>query len=152
MKNIILISLLLISIQSHANLTTGTYEVPVENSEIKAASLFKLSKVSIHQNGDHLNLKYTMPTELTGTKNIIELDGINKDGPTSVFYKNNQFDCLSNETYLTCKVQYQDLDINQALAEKNLFQKFQGNNLQDRMTVQKIFSTDPIGVIKIKLH
>ena len=42
-------------------------------------------------------------------------------------------------------------ECNQLKADKILAQKFQGDELQRRMMVQKGFSTDPVGIIKIKL-
>jgi hypothetical protein len=134
-----------------AHSKTGTYEVPVTDEALKSAAVFELKKISYNKTGDQFKLKYLMPVELTGEENLVEFKGTIVDGQGSLVYQNNKMDCLTDQTTLMCKVAYQNLNINQLKAEDILKKKFSGEELTKKLTIQRDFSTDPVGIVKIKL-
>ena len=130
---------------------SGTYEVPVAELELKSAAQFDLKKVLFKQDGTNFEIKYTIPTQLTGEKNMIQFKGVLNAGVGSGVYGENKMDCLIDQTLLMCKVEYRNLKFDQPLAEKLMAANFKGDALIRRLAVQRGFSTDPVGVIKIKL-
>jgi hypothetical protein len=133
------------------SLNTGTYEVPVKNQDLLSSARFPLKKIEFEQIGNQIKLKYLVPVELTGEKNFVEFEGTLDSGTGSLTYENNVMNCLSDQTMMMCKVTYQNLKFDQIKAEMILTRKFKGQELQKRMLVQRDFSTDPVGVIKINL-
>ena len=131
--------------------TSGSYEVPVFETHLKSASQFTLKKVLFKQDGANFEIKYMIPTELTGEKNLIEFKGIFTAGQSSGFYENNKMDCLVDQSLLMCKVSFANLKIDQQLAENFMLAKIEGEDLGNRLSVQRSFSTDPVGIIRIKL-
>ncbi len=129
----------------------GTYEVPVQDADLQSAAVFNLSKVRLEQKDNHFSLKYMVPVELTGEKNALEFSGVIDQGAGTLTYKNTTMNCLTDDVTLSCKVAYQNLKIDQIKAEKLLSKKFQGADLAKRLMVQRDFSTDPVGIIKIRL-
>ncbi len=133
------------------SLTEATYEVPVTDPNLKSFSIFDLKKVKFLKNGDNVTLKYLVPQELTGERNKVEFEGSLVNGQGSLIYKDTKMDCLTDQSLLMCKVTYESLKFDQVKADQILASKFQGADLEKRMMVQKGFSTDPVGIIKIKL-
>ena len=140
------------NVHAESQFTTGTYEVPVADADLKSAAQFNLKKVLFKQNGAQFEIKYALPTELTGKKNIVQFKGVFDAGQGIADYENSKMDCLIDQDLLMCKVQFKDLDINQELALRKMSAKFKGLDLARRMSVQRGFSTDPVGVLKIKLN
>ncbi len=140
-----------IKVHAESQLTTGTYEVPVVDADLKSAAQFNLKKVLFTQNGADFEIKYALPTELTGKKNVVQFKGTFNAGQGTADYENSKMDCLIDQDLLMCKVQFKDLDIDQDLAINKMSARFKGLDLTRRLSVQHGFSTDPVGVIKIKL-
>ncbi len=130
----------------------GTYEVPVSDQNLADAATFNLKKVRVRQTNDVLKVKYLIPIELTGEKNLFEFEGSFVNGQGTLQYNDQQMDCATDATQLMCTVAYKGLNLNQLKAENLLSRKFQGSELQKRLSVQKDFSTDPVGIIRIKLR
>lgn len=141
---------LLISTQSFA-LVEATYEVPVSDEKLKVSAVFEMKKMRLEHNGNALKMKYLIPQELTGDRNTVEFEGELNAGQGSLSYKDSKMDCLTDQSIMMCKVSYQQLKFDQERAVRILTGKFQGEELQRRMMIQKDFSTDPVGIIKIKL-
>ena len=129
----------------------GSYEVPVKDPELQSAAVFELKKVRLEQNENQFSLKYMLPTELTGEKNVMEFSGTMTHGEGTLTYQNTKMNCLSDEMTLSCRVAYQNIKMDQSKAEKILSKKFQGSELEKRLIIQRGFSTDPVGIIKVKL-
>jgi hypothetical protein len=129
----------------------GVYEVPVNDPNLADAAVFKLRRVQLEQNGTDIKLKYRVPVELTGEVNQVEFIGSINNGEGTLVYEKNKMNCLADQSTLMCKVAYQDLKFNQVRAERILSAKFNGDELRKRLLIQGKFSTDPVGVIKIKL-
>lgn len=150
MKTFLSVIVLLISTRSFA-LIEASYEVPVSDENLKVSAVFEMKKMHLEQNGNTLKMKYLIPQELTGDRNKVEFEGELIDGQGSLTYKDSTMDCLSDANTMMCKVSYQQLKFDQDRAVRMLTRKFQGEELQRRMMIQKDFSTDPVGIIKIKL-
>jgi len=129
----------------------GSYEVPVDNPELAELAVFPLRRVQLEQNGQEFTLKYNVPVELTGELNRIEFKGTIENGQGVLTYEDSKMNCLADQTTLMCKVAYQNLKFNQERAERIITSRFDGEELRKRLLIQKDFSTDPVGVIKIKL-
>ena len=81
----------------------------------------------------------------------MEFSGAMTHGEGTLTYQNTKMNCLSDEITLSCRVAYQNIKMDQGKAEKILAKKFQGSDLEKRLIIQRGFSTDPVGIIKIKL-
>lgn len=131
--------------------TESMYEVPVNDASLADSATFKLRRVQVEQNGTEFKLKYNVPIELTGELNHVEFNGSIDNGEGTLTYENTKMNCLADQSTLMCKVVYQDLKFNQLRAERILSSKFSGEELKKRLVIQGKFSTDPVGVVKIKL-
>lgn len=129
----------------------GFYEVPVEDPELADAAVFKLRRVLVEQKDKDFKIKYLVPLELTGEKNLVEFIGTIEQGEGTLVYQDTKMNCLSDQSTLMCKVVYQNLKFNQEKAELLMNSRFSGEDLKKRLLIQKDFSTDPVGVLKIKL-
>lgn len=141
-----------LNLRAENQLTSGTYEIPVVEADLKSAAQFTLKKVLFKQNGSDFEIKYALPTELTGKKNIVQFKGVFNAGQGTAEYEDSKMDCLIDQALLMCKVQFKNLDINQELAINKMSAKFKGLDLAKRMSVQDRFSTDPVGILRIKLN
>lgn len=129
----------------------GLYEVPVDDPNLADSAVFKLRRVQLEQNGQDFKLKYIVPVELTGEINRVEFTGTINNGEGTLVYEDTKMKCLADQSTLMCKVVYQNLKFNQERAERILNSKFDGEELRKRLLIQGRFSTDPVGVVKIKL-
>jgi len=129
----------------------GLYEVPVDDPNLADSAVFKLRRVQLEQNGQDFKLKYIVPVELTGEVNRVEFTGTINNGEGTLVYEDTKMKCLADQSTLMCKVVYQNLKFNQERAERILNSKFDGEELRKRLLIQGRFSTDPVGVVKIKL-
>lgn len=130
----------------------GRYEVPVDNPDLLMAAQFKLKKVRLEQNGQDFKIKYLVPVELTGQKNLLEFSGKITDGSGTLGYEDDQMTCKTEEADLVCQVKYKNLKFDQTLAEKILTERFKDQDLEKRLRIQKDFSTDPVGILRITLN
>jgi hypothetical protein len=129
----------------------ATYEVPVKNADLLGSAVFPMMPATLSKSGNQIQVKFVIPTELTGVENTIALEGHLENGQAQLDYGNTKADCLADQEILMCKVAYQNLKIDQDQAVLLLNKRFQGDDLKNRLSIQKDFSTDPVGIIKIKL-
>lgn len=150
MKTFILISILLSATLSFAGLKEATYEVPTSQNDLKSSSLFKITKLSVTQDVDEVTtIRYMVPEELTGVKNVIEFSGVLANNSGHMTSEYGDLNCLSNTNQMMCTVSYQKLNFDSQLAKTVMASKFQGRELSNRLSLQEKFSTDPIGIIHI---
>lgn len=146
----LVLTVLSLSFFAFASVKDATYEVPTSQADLKTASIFKIKKLAITQDTDNITtIKFMVPEELTGIKNLIEFRGVldNNVGNLSSEYGN--LNCLSNSAEMMCTVSYQKLNFESQLAKNLMAEKFQGAELQNRLAIQERFVSDPIGVIRI---
>lgn len=129
----------------------GSYEVPVKDPNLADYAVFKLHQVHLEQEGNHFKLKYLVPVELTGEENFVEFSGTFENGSGTLTYEKAKMECLADQSTFTCKVAYQDLKMDSKKAEEILTAHLKGEDLQRRLQIQRDFSTDPVGLVKIKL-
>lgn len=142
--------LLLTSISVFAGTKQATYEVPTSQPDLKNSTLFTLSKVSVSRNIDNVTtLKYVVPEELTGEKNEIEFSGVLNESEGNLSSEYGVLNCLTNKNQMMCTASYMKLKFDSEKAKDLMAQKFQGQELENRLRLQEKFSTDPIGVIRI---
>ncbi|MEQ1724157.1 MAG: hypothetical protein ABL930_13370 [Pseudobdellovibrio sp.] len=151
MKILITISVLLLGQITIAS--TAAYEVPTSQNELKASSVFKIEEISIKRNIDNTTtIKYVVPEELTGLRNELDFTGNLSSGSGDLTSDQGYMKCLSNRKKMMCTVTYQNLDFDSGLALQKMSNKFKDEELNNRLTVQEKFSTDPVGIIHIRLN
>jgi hypothetical protein len=151
MKNLITLSVLLLGQFTLAN--TAAYEVPTSQNELKASSIFQIDDISIKQNKDYTTtIKYVVPEELTGLRNKLDFTGNLSSGSGELTSEHGFMKCLSNRKKMMCTVTYQQLDFDSGLAQQKMSNKFKDEELNNRLTILEKFSTDPVGIIHIRLN
>ena len=151
MKKQILFLALIVSRFSFAASLQATYEVPTSDMNLKPSSVFEIKKISIRKNTNGTTtLKYIVPQELTGKKNVIDFTGDLKNNSGKLSSEYGQMNCLSNTEQMMCSVNYEELDFDSIASAKIMADKFSGQDLANRLVLRDRFSTDPIGVIHIK--
>lgn len=129
----------------------ATYEVPVKDQpELANANIFRMRNVTLEKAGEMTFLKYSLPLELTGKLNVIEFKGqLDKSGNGKLDYEQNQMDCQEDKISLTCNVAFKGLNIDQNFAANIIAKNFPKSQRDLRVQIQKKFSTDPVGIIRI---
>ena len=151
MKNLITLSVLLLGQFTLAS--TAAYEVPTSQNELKASSIFQIDDISIKQNKDSTTtIKYVVPEELTGLRNKLDFTGNLNSGSGELTSEHGFMKCLSNRKKMMCTVTYQQLDFDSGLALQKMSDKFKNEELKNRLSIQEKFSTDPVGIIHIRLN
>ena len=142
--------LLTIGQAAFAGIRSATYEVPTSQSDLKAASIFKLRKLSVTEDIENkTTVKYLVPEELTGVTNEIEFTGALDMNGGNLSSQFGNLNCIANSNVMMCTATYQHLKFNQDLAVQLMTNKYGGEELAKRLSVQEKFSTDPIGIIRI---
>ncbi len=148
--SLITVLVLLTSVSAFAKIGQATYEVPTSQSDLKASSLFNISKVEVSRNQNNITtVKYLVPEELTGLQNIIEFSGVLNEDEGTLTSEYGILKCLTGKRQLMCTASYLDLEFDSEKAKEIMAQKFQDQELQNRLRLQEKFSTDPIGIIRI---
>lgn len=142
-----------ISLTSSAALNLfATYEVPADQgSGLENSNQFQIRQLSLVNEPDGTTkLNYLLPVELTGNRNKIEMVGkVDDNGKIQFDYEKSRMDCQEDQISLTCNVAFQNLNLNQTLAQQLMEAKFKNNDLRNRLQVLEKFSTDPVGIIRI---
>ena len=90
-----------------------------------------------------------VPEELTGVTNEIEFTGALDMNGGNLSSQFGNLNCIVNSNVMMCTATYQHLKFNQDLAVQLMTNKYGGEELAKRLSVQEKFSTDPIGIIRI---
>lgn len=144
--------ILLFSVALNAKTLNGIYEVPVSDLDLKSASLFDMQKVKVKQSKETLTIKYTFPSELIGREWRAEFSGPFENGHGVLTSGEHQMNCqLTEKSNLNCHVQFNHLVIDQENAKKIMATKFKDEELEKKLLVQQGFSTDPVGIVRLKL-
>ena len=145
-----IITLVILSQSAFAGIRSATYEVPTSQNDLKAASIFKIRKLSVTEDVENkTTVKLLVPEELTGVSNEIEFSGtldLNGGNLSSQF---GTLSCLANSNFMMCTASYQKLEFNRELAIQLMAAKYSGEERNKRLELQEKFSTDPIGIIRI---
>lgn len=119
MKALTLAFLTLISLQASARnsgaqsqqVLTGVYWTPVP-AELSQFAVFNIPEVRVRKFLDKVKVTYDLPVELTGNPNHIELEGpADVKGPVVLSGRLGVAECPSANDYSTCKLFYNNLDI-----------------------------------------
>ena len=141
---------LLSSVSAFAGIKKATYEVPTSVNELKDSTVFNLADASVSMDSETVTtLKYLVPEELTGEKNEIEFSGVMNENEGVLNSEYGSLKCLTNKNQMMCTASYLHLKFDSDKAKQIMAQKFQGQELENRLRLQEKFSTDPIGVIRI---
>ena len=154
MKNtkILILTVFIFPFQLFANTTTltATYEVPVTDTSLQASSQFKINHVTYLKFSDGTTkIKYVLPQELTGKLNLIKIKGKIENGAGQLSSEYSKMDCVESITEIKCDVEFKKLKFDQTKVQEILAAKFVGADLQNHQMVQQIFSTDPVGILRI---
>lgn len=126
----------------------ATYEVPTAVA-LKDYARFELKDFSKSREGHFVSIKYTLPEELTGEKQDIELSGIAEEGKTFLLFgEQADAECLNYASTINCTIRYNDLEIDEAKALKAIRKISKSEEeVSGRVQVMRFFSTDPVGII-----
>ncbi|MBY0414418.1 MAG: hypothetical protein K2Q18_09640 [Bdellovibrionales bacterium] len=146
MKTLLMIFIASTLSTAHAEKTT--YEVPVVKALEEFAS-FDLKDFEKKIDGDKLMVKYHLPDLLTGRNEHIHLEGRIQANSSEVLLVGDKGIAKCQAFYDTCQVEYYNLNIDEEAA-KDAIDKVSKTleERQARIEVLRVFSTDPIGVIR----
>ncbi len=135
------------TLQSQWNKESATYEVPAPAELAPLASFEMTNLVSRTRNG-RLEMKYTLPQELTGEKIEVRVRA-DRNNPNLLTGPLGRMECAGDD----CAVHYPNADIYNTKVAKFLVDKgFTGTELNDRLKVAQLFkSGDPAGVVHFHL-
>lgn len=127
----------------------ATYEVPTTDA-LKDFARFELKDFSKKAEKNYVSIKYTLPEELTGTKQHIELEGFaGVEGQTFLLFGDQaQAECLNYSSTVNCTIRYNDIEVDEDKALK-VIRKISKSNEEvgARLEVMRFFSTEPVGII-----
>lgn len=145
---------ILISAFSFAEKISGTYTVPVEDSNLESSNSYEINyNLKYDQDNKLQRIKYQIPRTLTGLKNKIILTPL--PGSTTQWTDENSYaHCIEAETEFMCEVRYQNLESDAELAEEKIQNAF-ANDLDEinrRRQVMNRFLSEPAGVLHIPME
>jgi hypothetical protein len=127
-----------------------SYQVPVSDDLKQYAEFPIIDAHSTEMPDGTVQIRYTLPLDLTGLKNEIVLTSTNKstDGTYTNFEgPNGAANCDED----SCNVRYRHLKLDADVVRKNLVGKgITGMELTQRMQVVASFSGDPAGIVNFK--
>lgn len=151
----------------------GQYIVPTDDAALTEASQFNLEKVAVSDFNGLTTVSFEVPAELVGEPLPVKYFGSLVDGAGTLHGQNigyetpikNEIHCstvvstLASATasatasQLICNVDYKGLTIDSKKAEAILIDRHSADQdlLAKKILIQKKFSTDPVGVVEIKL-
>jgi hypothetical protein len=141
-------TLILLAALNSSVVLAASYEVPTATA-LKDYAHFELKDFSKRSDGYFVSLKYTLPVELTGTKQSIELSGIAEAGkPFLLFGEQADAECLNYASTINCTIRYNDLEIDEEKALQAIRKTSKSEEeVSGRLQVMRFFSTDPVGII-----
>ncbi|MBC7538990.1 MAG: hypothetical protein H7281_09225 [Bacteriovorax sp.] len=147
MKTSLLSLIFLLSVKS---VFAASYTVPVE-AELKNYANFELDSFKTTEYGGSITVKYKIPKLLTGVEQEVEFSGpVDEKANANILVGSNGVLTCSKEVEekMECKVEYKNLQIDQANAIKLINKiSLNANEINGRIAVMKSFSSDPVGFI-----
>lgn len=131
---------------------TMSYEVPVP-SELTAFAQYELQgKITVNSNGLRV-IEYSLPDVLTGSGYSPIILTEKRIVGDEILFKGElgKANCKEVDANFDCHVEYEDLLIDMAKVESAINQRFTDPlEISSRLEVAKIFSGEPVGILKIK--
>lgn len=126
-----------------------TYEIPVDGNEDQARfARFQLQDLSVVQSDGMMTLTYSLPVEMTGLPNKIELTGT-LDGSKFVPLAGKLGNALCDLSKSTCRVHYKNLNLDADLALAHLESlHVSPEEIAAKISIGAQFRADPIGIVK----
>lgn len=152
MKKLVLSLLVLFGF--HAVAASGIYWVPTNSpAEVRFAA-FPLKDVEVRRDTEEVRVKYTLPLELTGEANLIDLVGrISQQGTVALSGAKGSGVCESFTDLSSCKIDYMNLKIDPVKRSDLLKQISKGlSELQLREAVAASFCNvggEPCGFLSV---
>lgn len=136
----------------------ATYQVPVETN-LRSYAMFDLKDATVNRDENNvISISYCLPHDIAGEGKMIELTGTApaKDG---VFFSvtweatNTSGQCVESAGILTCMLRYPNIPFNAADTEEYLNRKYAGDeNLDKRVNVMRVFSSNAIGILAVDFN
>lgn len=129
----------------------ATYQVPVPSEKLAHLATFEITNYQIITNNKGVRyMSYTLPEDLTGEQMAIIMPLVSEADSKKLFEsEQGTADCTGKWIALECSVRFQNLEIKQSNVIPHLFLKYGYNQeTKNRITVSRIFSNDPIGLVK----
>lgn len=147
---IVLFSTLTILADEILNLN-ATYQVPVPSEKFAHLATFEITNYQIITNNKGVRyMTYTLPEDLTGETMTVEIPLVSEvDGKKYFESEQGTADCTGKWVALDCGVTFKNLEIKQNKVIPHLVMKYGYNQeTKNRIMVSRIFSNDPIGLVK----
>lgn len=148
MKNLFVALVLLTGVSGFGDNAEASYEVPGFSSP---GDVFEMD-FQLEVKGNQVSGDYTLPEDLTGPKNRIEVAG-NFTTHNVAVLMGPKADMTCNFTTRQCDVKYFNLKLNLAMVEQRLKSRgLRNEELQRRLKISRSFIEDPIGIIRFSLE
>lgn len=126
----------------------ATYEVPVDGQEENRYATFEIQNFTVSRDSQKMTMSYSLPLEVTGLENLIELSG-NFDGSDTIQLRGENAKAVCKLQESTCRIRYHDLNFDSVLIEARLKAlSLAPEEFKARLSVAQQFRADPIGFLK----
>ena len=114
--------------QSHR----AVYLVPVSKASLIKYSYFTNVAVEIRQRGvNEIKIEYSLPLELTGVENKVELSGTkNSDGSVLLYGNDGSANCAPAEVLGRCEMKYKNLQFDHE-ARRQVIESISGGDVEE---------------------
>jgi hypothetical protein len=137
---------------ANAYSSKGFYQVPVKERALKKSAVYEIE----YNDSDFANLgqvQFVLPSTLTGDNKVFSMKRVNK---VSGAFVGENVDGLctldKEESIFSCLVVLRKLNIDAAMVEKSIREKFQSESeIKNKILVAKKFSGEPIGILHYKV-
>lgn len=132
----------------------ATYRVPTPDLEMAPAAIFVLGSVKWIEDSDQIRVSYEMPSELFGAKSkTFVLEGKRSHSKfTALQGSGAEAHCLIPKVgKIICLLSFSNLSIDLAEVKSHLEKSHTtGSDLEKQISVAKLFSADPVGILEIE--
>ena len=152
-SNLLITCLLVLFVSVNVLAFDGIYAVPIDNIAAKN----RISGVELSGSGWTRQLHYDLPEDLIGPDSIyinLSLKEVvqGSRGPQYIFtHDATKAVCEGQRAGLTCKIDYQSMDVDKQKRDNFLMQKYAQNPsfLAEKLHVAAVFGSDPVGILQI---
>ncbi len=128
------------------------YMVPMDDQKDSSES-FIMKNISYRRCGDSVQVKYELPQDLTGAKNVVRMAGSFQHATNTLELSGpqGQASCVPRtDGAMKCDVKFQKLELNPGQAAELLNQKnLNSNDLQKKLEAVGRFSGNPVGFFTV---
>ncbi|MCC7541489.1 MAG: hypothetical protein IT379_35050 [Deltaproteobacteria bacterium] len=124
------------------------YDVPVTDAELAPFAQYQVTDAewTITSRGDR-KLQYTLPADLVGTPQLVELEGPDSGAPWSLTGEvpGTTADCVLDGPHVVCTEHLPGIVVDLPMLEARVAA---GTLAPERLRVAQVFAPDPIGILR----